>query len=123
MTNDEICREAIDEFGINFQYDMLIEECSELIQACVKVKRGMSTASLIEEIADVENMIMQIKYIIENKTRVNSGFKIDWNEFRNLKLKRFEQLLKLRKFEKISAPYRTGEKIEKEEGRIEDEKE
>ena len=109
MTNEELCREAIDKFGIDFQYDMLIEECSELIQACIKVKRGMSMVPLIEEIADVENMIMQIKYIIENKTRVNSGVKIDWNEFRDVKLRRLEQLLKSRGFEKISSLYKSGE--------------
>ena len=94
MTNEEICKEALERYGIDFQYDMLIEECAELIQACVKVKRGMSMVPLIEEIADVENMIMQIKYIIENKTRVNAGMKIDWNSFRDMKLKRFEGILK-----------------------------
>ena len=94
MANEEICKEAIDKFGIDFQYDMLIEECAELIQACVKVKRGMSMVPLIEEIADVENMIMQIKYIIENKTRVNAGIEIDWDSFRDMKLKRFEKKLR-----------------------------
>jgi len=93
MTNEEICKEAIEKFGIDFQYDMLIEECSELIQACIKVKRGMTMVPLIEEIGDVENMIMQIKYIIEEKTRVNSGLKINWNDFRDMKLKRFERIL------------------------------
>jgi hypothetical protein len=84
---------------------MLIEECAELIQASIKVKRGMSMVPLIEEIADVENMIMQIKYIIENKTRVNSGLKIDWDVFREMKLKRFERILKreVEEYEKAKA--------------------
>ena len=93
MTNEEICKQAVYKFGIDFQYDMLIEECSELIQACIKVKRGGGTLNLIEEVADVENMIMQIKYIVDEKSRVNSGIKIDWNDYKKMKLQRFERIL------------------------------
>lgn len=58
-------------YGIGAQLDMLIEECSELIQAICKFKRMRTTKNEIEaieltysiasEMADVENVIEQFK--------------------------------------------------------------
>lgn len=58
----------INHYGIDHQYDRLIEECSELIQAICKYKRFDilqsdidTTAKIMEEMADVLNVIEQIK--------------------------------------------------------------
>ena len=58
----------IKHYGVDKQLDLLIEECGELIQAICKFKRSDHPAleillnyNLIEEIADVENIIEQIK--------------------------------------------------------------
>ena len=69
LTDIEIKQlEIIDHYGIDKQYDQLIEECSELIKAICKYKRDdilqsdiIPTANIIEEIADVENLIEQLK--------------------------------------------------------------
>jgi len=91
MTKDELCEKALHHYGHLFQLTMMEEECAELIQACTKVSRGMSIHSLIEEIGDVENMIMQMKYDIKHLYKVD----VDWNENRNWKLKRLEEMLNL----------------------------
>lgn len=61
----------INHYGVDRQYNQLIEECSELIQAICKYKRDdllqsdndiVTTANIIEEIADVENLIEQLKF-------------------------------------------------------------
>jgi len=58
----------IQHYGVDKQLDLLIEECAELIKAICKFKRSDHPAlevllnnNLIEEIADVENIIEQIK--------------------------------------------------------------
>lgn len=55
-----------DHFGIDNQLDMLTEECAELIQAINKYKRNTANSyvNLAEEIADVEIMLQQIKYLV-----------------------------------------------------------
>lgn len=74
----EILQKAIDMYGCNHQVDVTIEEMSELIKAICKFKRkaqDVSTmndaeafenlkpevANVIEEIADVEIMVQQMK--------------------------------------------------------------
>ncbi|GEM_PF-1135027 len=61
-------KEIFFHYGLDSQLDQLVEECSELIQAVCKYKRNFRSlksprilGSLIEEIADVENLIEQIK--------------------------------------------------------------
>lgn len=56
-------RYIADHYGKEKQLDMLIEECAELIQAISKYNRGKSFNCVAEEIADVEIMIEQIKYL------------------------------------------------------------
>lgn len=58
----------IQHYGTEKQLDLLIEECGELIQAICKFKRSKLTSkgiewnyNLVEEIADVENVIEQFK--------------------------------------------------------------
>ena len=58
----------IQHYGTEKQLDLLIEECGELIQAICKFKRSKQTDkgfelnyNLVEEMADVENVIEQFK--------------------------------------------------------------
>lgn len=60
--------EIINHYGLDHQYERLIEECSELIQAICKYKRFdmlqsdiLTTAKIVEEMADVLNIIEQIE--------------------------------------------------------------
>ena len=64
MTKEErtIFTEAIQTFGKNAQIVVAIEEMSELTKALTKQLRGSQNLnSIIEEIADVEIMLDQIK--------------------------------------------------------------
>lgn len=64
-----LCRDIFDYYGSNMQMDVMQEECAELIQAISKVKRKgfrASTDNLIEELADVEIMIEQLKYMLKD---------------------------------------------------------
>lgn len=61
-----IYAEAVNKWGHNFQFDMLIEECAELIAAMNRLKRGRSDLlPLMEEIADVEIMLGQMRCIFD----------------------------------------------------------
>lgn len=56
----------IKHYGLDRQLDMLIEECAELIQAICKLQRTKQSPelfnyNLVEEMADVENVIEQFK--------------------------------------------------------------
>lgn len=91
---EEMERQCIliaDHYGIDFQSNQLIEECAELIQAINKYKRKyiggqplVRTVSawdqVVEEIADVEVMLCQIKYLLkipENQVEEVERNKID----------------------------------------------
>ena len=55
---------AVEQYGERNQLDMVEEECAELIQAVCKRKRGIDNKdNLVDEIADVEIMLEQLKYI------------------------------------------------------------
>lgn len=78
------CEKILDTYGVVPQLDMLVEECSELIQAACKLTRteiGAEAAAkdnLREEIADVLIMIEQIKYGLKlTDLDVIIGSKID----------------------------------------------
>lgn len=54
-------------YGFTSQADMAIEECSELIQAICKLRRGYSEnhyTNLLEEVADVLIMARQLRYLL-----------------------------------------------------------
>lgn len=58
----------IDTYGTSAQTDIAIEECSELIKALLKARRGKDKPTvlrdaIIDEIADVEIMLNQLKII------------------------------------------------------------
>ena len=63
---NEIYLAARNLWGINTQLVMVMEECAELQHAVSKQIRGSKEASIekiAEEIADVEIMIEQVKYL------------------------------------------------------------
>ena len=55
-----------DFYGLISQLNILQEECGELIQAASKYIRGYDPEAklIIEEIADVEIMLAQVKYLL-----------------------------------------------------------
>lgn len=66
----KIITQAVKKYGRYNQTEMIIEECSELIQAIQKYKRDGSSSSkdhVCEEIADVIIMIEQAKIIFSAK--------------------------------------------------------
>ena len=77
MEND--LKKIADHYGYEAQSSQLVEECAELIQAVNKYRRAKAGAgqpladykitvvldNLIEEIADVEIMLEQIKYLLQ----------------------------------------------------------
>jgi len=58
-----IYEQAIEAWGEDAQLGMLQEECAELIAAINKLRRGEPASVVIEEIADVELMLAQMRYI------------------------------------------------------------
>lgn len=78
---DERLIRIADHYGLNSQLNILQEECAELIQAVSKYQRHDKFNSIIyendkkhlaEEIADVEVMINQIKYMMNLAAVVDS---------------------------------------------------
>ena len=68
----ELNKETAKHYGYEAQSNQLVEECAELIQAVSKYRRAKTAemqdtalANLIEEIADVEIMLEQIKYLLQ----------------------------------------------------------
>lgn len=64
-------QKVIDKWGVNAQLVMVVEECSELIKEITKEFRGGSR-NIIEEIADVEIMVEQLRVIygVENVDKI-----------------------------------------------------
>lgn len=72
-------KKVADYYGYEVQSNQLVEECAELIQAVSKYRRsvlgnGQPTAdgikeialeNIVEEIADVEVMLEQVKYLLQ----------------------------------------------------------
>ena len=68
--------DVADYYGYEIQSEQLVEECAELIVAVRKYQRARGTGKptpyseeaafgdLVQEIADVENMLEQIKYLL-----------------------------------------------------------
>ena len=73
--NTQILKKAIETYGEEPQIRQCMEECAELIQAINKHKRAQGSLkeeryniafdNLLEEIADVEIMLEQIKHLLE----------------------------------------------------------
>jgi len=75
---------AITTWGIESQFDMVVEECAELILAVQKSRRKDNhNHSIPEELADVQNCINQFKKLYP-----------EFEELRQRKLNRMAHLLK-----------------------------
>ena len=64
MNHDETYRKAREAYGLDFELQMLQEECAEVILACSKMIRFPGEENLLrffEEIADAENLFEQMK--------------------------------------------------------------
>ena len=67
------CKQIADHYGMTAQRGMVIEECSELIKAICKWQRTENTdpekeskaiSDMLEEFADVEIMLEQMKHLL-----------------------------------------------------------
>lgn len=62
MDNSKVLKTALVTYGIDMQRAVAIEEMAELTKELVKDKRGQDNLDhIIEEIADVEIMLAQLK--------------------------------------------------------------
>lgn len=64
----KIYRKAVELWGVDFQLNMVAEECCELAKAVLKLRRKVNGSSLFEvisEIADIEIMLEQLPFILE----------------------------------------------------------
>jgi len=73
---ESVHKRAVDVWGVESQMNMMTEEIGELLQAISKFRRSSNKSEevkqeaynhLCEEIADVENMINQFRYIFDAK--------------------------------------------------------
>ena len=86
----QIMQRAIDKYGVQSQVDKLVEECSELIKAVLKLRYAKPTGvehdilidAVSEETADVEIMLEQVHMIYCNDAKVA--------EYREKKLERLK---------------------------------
>ena len=96
LTKDkiEIYKETLKQWGMDAQINMAIEEMAELISALQHLRRQESwghqatLSEVTEEIADVEIMMEQLKYMFD----INS---LAIFEIKEKKLNRLKKLLKL----------------------------
>lgn len=68
----QICQQLINKFGAEHQIVLAIEELSELQKELCKILREEADGvALMEEIADVEIVLEQVKLILKNHKDVN----------------------------------------------------
>ena len=85
MTDAEIIAAAVERYGAPKQLDQLCEECAEVIVAVSHMRRGrIAPADIIEELADVEIMLDQMKLIFPEG---------EWAAHREAKLERLKNRL------------------------------
>ena len=72
---DERLMKIADNYGLNSQLDILQEECAELVQAVSKYRRGGSNLLVLEELADVEIMTAQIRYLSGKNSTIIDDYK------------------------------------------------
>lgn len=86
MEKEEIYQKALSLWGIDTQIKMVFEEMAELQKELCKYFRSNRSpntlANIREEIADVEIMLAQMKYIFDR----------EGTEIENIKIKKLEQL-------------------------------
>lgn len=80
MSKEEIYQKAVEQYGVEPQTKMAIEEMAELTNALMKLARGRVTVDdIVEEIADVTIMMQQLAYIYGRK---NVDLQIDYKSQR-----------------------------------------
>ncbi len=67
-----VFKNAVTQWGVDAQLNQAIEECAELIQAINKFRRINDRDNLLEEIADVEIMIGQLKIILNDSASIGN---------------------------------------------------
>ena len=86
MHND-LYQRVMDKYGLDAQLTVVLEELSELMKEVCKVKRNIGHIDhLAEEVADVEIMCEQLRYLFSIDADVD-----DWKEY---KLRRLDDILK-----------------------------
>lgn len=66
LNKEQVYLRAIDHYGVATQLVVAIEEMAELVKEITKAFRGKANKSnIIEEMADVEIMLDQLKLIVE----------------------------------------------------------
>lgn len=92
IEKEKLYRKAIQTWGTLAQIDKAVEECAELIQALQKRKLDVAPSfidDVLEEMADVEIMLEQLKDMFDYKFMEDSRFK----QMKRMKLKRLEKRL------------------------------
>ena len=85
--NNDLYQLVLDKWGADAQLTVVIEELSELIKEVCKIKRNIGNLNhLAEEIADVEIMCEQLRYIYDLDLSVDT--------WKKSKLMRLEDRLK-----------------------------
>lgn len=93
LEKNELYKKAIDKWGKEEQLKMVAEECLELALAIRHNLRGKATArDIIEEAADVEIMLEQLREIMNRYMGSHGEVLID--EKKTEKLERLEKLLR-----------------------------
>lgn len=88
--NKDLYQRVLDKYGFDAQMTVVIEELSELIKEICKNKRGNSNLdSIAEEVADVEIMCEQLRFIFQFDYRVD--------EWKKAKLDRLNERINDRK--------------------------
>ena len=85
---------AIIKWGMDAQIKIAMEECVELVKALLKLDRknnGSTRDDVLEEMADVEIMIEQLKLIFNYRYSNNSVSKFE--DIKRQKLERLEKLI------------------------------
>lgn len=90
IEQNKVLNKAIEKYGLNQQVDKAVEELAELVVAIQKIRNKPYTKelrnNLIEELADVETMIWQLKRIFIIKES-------ELNEIKAYKIERLQQRL------------------------------
>lgn len=87
MNDQKIYQAAIDKWGERSQFGMLIEECAELISAINRWQRGNTDpVPVMEEIADVDIMLEQMKIIFDSETYAGTIESIKSQKLARLKI-------------------------------------
>ncbi len=64
MDKEQLYQATIDKWGVEAQYEQMVEECAELIAALKHFQRGkISKQSVIDELADVTLMLGQLTWM------------------------------------------------------------